>query len=123
MTNSFVVSADTAEQFRAEAVRFFDDELERHDRQVRSLPPRTQRDEAVKRAQRQSIVNNRDFFRDLTISPKATGIHVRIREDAELAIIYAEDGAFHTAGDRLAELAANVKAHAADCDRALNAPG
>lgn len=67
MTTAFVVKAATAEQFRKETVGFFEDELERHDRQVNAMPPRTKRDQAIKDVQRKAIVNYRDFFRDLTI--------------------------------------------------------
>lgn len=43
-------------------------------------------------------------------------IHDYMAEKAELAAIYAQDGAFYTAADILAELSDAVREHARNCD-------
>ncbi|MEI9410738.1 hypothetical protein [Mesorhizobium salmacidum] len=44
-------------------------------------------------------------------------IHTLITEKTDLARIYAEDGAFHTAARVLEDLATVVSRHALECDR------
>lgn len=46
-------------------------------------------------------------------------IHGIIREKTDLARIYAQDGAFHTAARVLEDLATVVNRHALECDRDL----
>lgn len=46
-------------------------------------------------------------------------IHLRMKEQTDLAAIYAEDGAFHTAAKILKQLAAEVKKHAAASDKMM----
>lgn len=47
-------------------------------------------------------------------------IHEEMLDKTELAKIYAEDGAFHSAARVLRQLAQTVEAHAAACDRDLD---
>lgn len=47
-------------------------------------------------------------------------MRVRIREQAELAVTYAEDGAYHSAARVLLALAAETEAHATAADEAIN---
>lgn len=46
-------------------------------------------------------------------------IHEYMAEKAELAAIYAQDGAFRTAAKILADLAEHLTAHANRCDEAM----
>lgn len=46
-------------------------------------------------------------------------MRVRVREQSELASVYAEDGAYHSAARVLSDLAAEVKAHADRIDGEL----
>lgn len=45
-------------------------------------------------------------------------IHQKMRQQTELAKTYAEDGAFHSAGRVLRDLAAVLEAHGRACDPA-----
>lgn len=50
---------------------------------------------------------------------KAADMRDVLREKCGLAQTFADDGAYHSAGRVLAELAETVKAHAASADEAL----
>jgi len=50
-------------------------------------------------------------------------IHEHMAEKAELAAIYAEDGAFRTAADILERLAISLRDHADNCDDAMFSHG
>jgi hypothetical protein len=67
MTTDFIITADTPEEMREAVVRYFEDEMERLERQRTSLPPTTKKEEMVMIAKEQMVLNNRNFFRDVTI--------------------------------------------------------
>jgi len=46
-------------------------------------------------------------------------IHDLMEEKVGIALIYADDGAFHTAAGILKELAETIEAHATKCDEKL----
>jgi hypothetical protein len=68
-----VSKAETAEQFRKEVITFFDDQLERLDREKRTMRPTKKIDLATFSARRRMIESNRDFFFNLKIDGKGFG--------------------------------------------------